>query len=58
MEETLTEAIADYILLRKNLKLEPLQKKRDKALAAAENEAVEAAAQLDYNQAAQPFEET
>ncbi|PCK01704.1 MAG: type I-F CRISPR-associated protein Csy1 [Alteromonadaceae bacterium] len=58
MEETLTEAIADYILLRKNLKLEPLQKKRDKALAAANNEAAEAAAQLDYNQAAQPFEKT
>ena len=57
MEETLTQAIANYIEERKHTKLEPLQKGLHKVVANSTDEVVIAKAKIDYELAAAPIEE-
>ncbi len=58
MELTLSDAIADYIEQRKQTKLEPLQKARDKVLAKNEDVVKIAKAKAIYAEASAPIEET
>ncbi|MCE9680469.1 type I-F CRISPR-associated protein Csy1 [Shewanella sp. AS1] len=56
MEFTLSDAIAEYIEQRKQTKLEPLQKARDKVLASTDDAVAIVVAQTEYAQAAAPIE--
>jgi len=58
MEETLSDAIANYIEQRKQVKLEPLQKVLNKVLEASNDEISIAAAKVAYAEAAGPIEAT
>lgn len=55
--EELSQAIADYIEQRKQTKLEPLQKARNKILANTKDDAAIAQANLDYAAVAKPIED-
>ncbi|MGY0587940.1 MAG: type I-F CRISPR-associated protein Csy1 [Paraglaciecola chathamensis] len=57
MELTLTDAIADYIEQRKQAKLEPLQKARDKVLEHSDDPTEISIAKSQYHEAAAPIEE-
>ncbi|OOF24667.1 type I-F CRISPR-associated protein Csy1 [Salinivibrio sp. IB574] len=56
MEHSLYDALLAYIEQRKQAKLEPLQKARDKALKAAASQEQEAIANADYAEKATPIE--
>ncbi|QIR06211.1 type I-F CRISPR-associated protein Csy1 [Salinivibrio costicola] len=56
MEHSLFDALLAYIEQRKQAKLEPLQKARDKALKAAASQEQEAIANADYAEKATPIE--
>lgn len=56
MELTLSEAIADYIEQRKQTKLEPLQKARDKVLEKSDDATEVSMAKSQYHEAAAPIE--
>lgn len=56
MELTLSDAIADYIEQRKQTKLEPLQKARDKVLDKSDDPTEISIAKSQYNDAAAPIE--
>jgi CRISPR-associated protein Csy1 len=56
MELTLSEAIADYIEQRKQTKLEPLQKARDKVLEKSDDATEISMAKSQYHEAAAPIE--
>ncbi|OOE69436.1 type I-F CRISPR-associated protein Csy1 [Salinivibrio sp. ML198] len=56
MEHRLYDALLAYIEQRKQAKLEPLQKARDKALKAAASQEQEAIANADYAEKAAPIE--
>lgn len=58
MELTLTDAIADYIEQRKQAKLEPLQKARDKVLEHSDDPTEISIAKSQYHEAAAPIEAT
>ncbi|WP_372741202.1 type I-F CRISPR-associated protein Csy1 [Neptunomonas sp.] len=57
MELTLTAAIAEYIEQRKQTKLEPLQKARDKVLENSDDPTEISIAKSQYHEAAAPIEE-
>lgn len=56
MDGTLSTAIAEYIEQRKQVKLEPLQKKRDKALEKSDDPVEIAQAKAEYQDHADPIE--
>ncbi|MDG1904199.1 MAG: type I-F CRISPR-associated protein Csy1 [Arenicella sp.] len=56
MDTTLSETIANYIEQRKQAKLEPFQKCRDKVLSKSKDPAEIEQANIDYKEAAAPFE--
>jgi CRISPR-associated protein, Csy1 family len=56
MEQSLTQAIADYIDQRKQTKLEPLQKALNKVLEKTENAELIAKAKSEYREKAEPIE--
>lgn len=56
MELTLSDAIADYIEQRKQTKLEPLQKARDKVLEKSDDATEISMAKSQYHEAAAPIE--
>ncbi|MBU1391711.1 MAG: type I-F CRISPR-associated protein Csy1 [Gammaproteobacteria bacterium] len=56
MELTLSDALADYIAQRKQTKLEPLQKARDKILEKTQDPIEIATANREYAEAAAPIE--
>ncbi|MGF1873431.1 type I-F CRISPR-associated protein Csy1 [Photobacterium indicum] len=58
MENTLSQAIADYIRQRKETKLEPLQKALNKVLDKSDDPVVIAAAKATYAEEAKPIEAT
>lgn len=57
MELTLSDAIADYIEQRKQVKLEPLQKARDKVLDKTDDPTAISVANAQYHEFAAPIEE-
>jgi CRISPR-associated protein Csy1 len=58
MESELSNAIADYIQQRKQVKLEPLQKALDKILTTSDDPIVITEAKINYAQNAAPIEDT